>query len=53
MTKEEAKGIKKTQKNAKPRQENDFLAGSYVNYYQGHDFIILPRFGVKEDKKGP
>ena len=51
MTKEEARGIKKTQKNAKPRQENDFLAGSYVNYYQGHDFIILPRFGVKEDKK--
>jgi agmatine deiminase len=25
------------------------LAASYVNYYQGKDFIILPAFGVKED----
>lgn len=27
------------------------LAASYVNYYQGKDFIIMPAFGVKEDKE--
>ena len=40
-----------TDKNAKPRNANDQLSASYVNYYQGHNFIILPQFGVKEDRK--
>lgn len=51
MTNEEAKGIAKTKTEAKPRQANDQLSASYVNYYQGHNYIILPQFGVKEDKK--
>ena len=51
MTLEESRGIKVTDKNAKPRNANDQLSASYVNYYQGHNFIILPQFGVKEDRK--
>ena len=51
MSKEEAKGIKKSYKSAKPRIGGDQLSASYVNYYQGHDFIILPAFNVPEDKK--
>jgi agmatine/peptidylarginine deiminase len=31
------------------REAGRRLAASYVNYYQGKDFIILPAFGVKED----
>ena len=27
-------------KSAKPRIGGDQLSASYVNYYQGHDFII-------------
>ncbi len=34
----------------KPRLVNDRLAGSYINYYQGKDYVILPKFNVKEDK---
>ncbi len=36
--------------NAKPRIAGDRLAGSYVNFYMGKEFIILPKFNVKEDK---
>jgi len=51
MTKEEAKSIKKTNNGAKAREAGDLLSGSYINYYQGSDFIILPAFNVPEDKK--
>lgn len=33
------------------REEGRRLAASYVNYYQGKDFIVMPAFGVKEDKE--
>jgi len=48
LTKEEANKILEGP-NAKPRKEGDRLAGSYINFYMGHDFIILPKFNVKED----
>lgn len=50
MTKEESKGIKSSNKGAKPRNAGDQLSASYINYYQGHNFVILPKFGVPEDK---
>ena len=50
MTREEAKGIRGSRSNAKKREPNMRLAASYINYYQGKDFVILPAFGVKEDK---
>ncbi len=49
-TKEESKTIHKGHYEAKERKESSRLAASYVNFYQGKDFVILPAFGVKEDK---
>lgn len=46
----EAQGIKKSRYNAKPRVSGDRLLGSYINFYQGDKFVILPAFGIKEDK---
>lgn len=37
------------EKGSKPRMKGDILAASYVNFYQGADFVILPQFGVNED----
>lgn len=48
LTEEEANSIV-LDENAKPRLKGDRLAGSYVNFYMGKDFIILPKFNVKED----
>ena len=48
ITKEEAKAIKEDKFNAKPRLYNEEMQGSYINFYQGKDYIILPQFGVKE-----
>ena len=50
MTSEEAKGIYRGNKEAKERLDGMRLSASYVNFYQGEDFVILPAFGVKEDK---
>jgi agmatine deiminase len=50
MSKEEARSISKGKFNAKARVEESRLAGSYINFYQGADFVILPAFGVKEDE---
>jgi len=50
MTKHEAKGIRKGRFEAKSREENSRLAASYINFYHGDKFIILPAFGVPEDK---
>ncbi|MFA5481374.1 MAG: agmatine deiminase [Bacilli bacterium] len=50
MSKEEAKGIRRSRSNAKKREPNMRLAASYINYYQGKDFVILPSFKVPEDK---
>ena len=49
MTKKEAKGITKGRNEAKPRPEGSRLAASYINFYQGEKFVILPAFGVPED----
>ena len=48
-SKVDVKGIVKTSHNAKPRLEGDRLSASYINFYQGEKFVILPAFGVKED----
>lgn len=50
MTKVEAKTISKGVYEAKAREEGGRLSASYVNFYQGKDFVILPAFGVKEDE---
>ncbi len=51
MSKEEAKSISAGHFNAKARPEASRLAASYINFYQGKDFVILPAFGVKEDQE--
>ena len=50
MTKKEAKGIKNSRYDAKPREEGSRLAASYINFYQSDKFVILPAFGTPEDK---
>lgn len=50
MTKSEAKGITVGKHDAKSRLEGNRLAASYINFYQGDKFVILPAFGVPEDK---
>ena len=50
MSKKESKGIKVGTHDAKARHEGDRLAASYINFYQGEKFVILPAFGVPEDK---
>ncbi len=50
MNKEEAKGIKDGRYEAKKRLEGSRLAASYINFYQGEKFVILPGFNEKEDK---
>lgn len=50
MTAKEASTILVKGKSAKSRLDGMRLAASYINYYQGKDFIILPAFGVKEDE---
>jgi len=50
MNKKEAKGIKVGRYEAKARPEGSRLAASYINFYQGEKFVILPGFGVREDK---
>lgn len=49
MTKEEASGLE-NDASAIQRNEGRRLAGSYVNFYMGEKFIILPKFGTEEDK---
>lgn len=48
MTEEEEKSLK-NDKDAKTRKAGDRLAGSYVNFYMGKDFIILPTFDDQND----
>ncbi len=49
LTKEEAAGIK-NDTTAITREENRRLAASYVNFYMGKDFLILPQFGDEKDE---
>jgi len=51
MSKEEAKGIGSGKQGAVKRLSGNRLAASYINFYQGHDFVIFPQFGVEADKK--
>ena len=51
MSKKESKGIVSSKYDAKARNEGDRLAASYINFYQGEKFVILPAFGVPEDKQ--
>ena len=50
-SKNDVKGLINKRDTLKTRRENDRLAASYVNFYQGKDFVIMPKFGVKEDKE--
>lgn len=50
MNKKEAKGIKTGRYDAKARPEGSRLAASYINFYQGEKFVIMPGFGTPEDK---
>jgi agmatine deiminase len=49
LKKEEAMAIEKAD-GAKNRDANDRLSASYINFYMGKDFILLPKFNVPEDK---
>ncbi len=49
--KEEAKGLSNGKGTIKKRQAGDRLAASYINFYQGKDFVVMPSFGVKEDQE--
>lgn len=50
MSDEEEAGINNKNQDAKVRISGDILSASYANYYQGDNFVILPSFGVSEDK---
>lgn len=47
--KEDTKGIQAGRYSAVPRLVGSRLAASYINFYQGEKFVIMPGFGVKED----
>lgn len=49
LTKEEASGL--TISDAIIRPENNRLAASYINFYMSDKFVIVPQFGVEEDKE--
>ena len=46
----EAKTIKEGKFDAKSRVAGSRLAASYINFYQGDKFVIVPAFGQPEDK---
>ena len=48
MTREECSSLVK--KDGIVREEGTRLAASYINFYQGEKFVIVPAFGVKEDE---
>ena len=50
MSAEEAKGLSVLKDTKDRRKAGRRLAASYVNFYQGHDFVIIPSFGVVEDE---
>lgn len=51
LKKEETKGLRISKTTLDKRVENRRLAASYVNFYLGKDFLVMPAFGVKEDKE--
>lgn len=50
LSKEEALGLT-TENGSINRLEGRRLAGSYINFYMGEDFIILPQFKDENDEK--
>jgi agmatine deiminase len=50
ISKQEYDGIEQEGK-MYPHPEGDRLAASYVNFYMGKDYILLPKFNVKEDQE--
>jgi lysine decarboxylase len=51
LSAEESKGLVNRSSTIERRNAGRRLAASYVNYYQGSDFVIMPAFGVKEDEE--
>ncbi len=51
LSSDEANELKINETTLDKREGGRRLAASYVNYYQGKDFVIMPAFGVKEDEK--
>ena len=49
LTEAEAKGLGKSSTTLDLRNSGRRLAASYINFYLGETFVILPAFGVKED----
>ena len=49
LTAAEAKGLGKSSTTLDFRNGGRRLAASYINFYLGDSFVILPAFGVKED----
>lgn len=45
----DAKGIRSGKYNAVPRVAGTRLAASYINFYQGENFVIMPGFGDPQD----
>ena len=50
LSKKEAKSISNSRYGAKRRHEGDNLLATYINFYQSSRFVIIPGFGVKEDR---
>ena len=50
MSEKEAKGIKFGKYNAVSRLANSRLSASYINFYQGDKFVIMPAFNDENDK---
>jgi len=48
ITAEESQGVDAVD-GTLPRQEGDRLAASYVNYYTGNGFVLMPTFNDKND----
>jgi agmatine deiminase len=49
MNEGDCKGLINNASTLDKRSAGRRLAASYINFYQGADFVILPSFGVKED----
>ncbi len=49
LSKEETMGLRVSKSTLDKRVAGRRLAASYINFYQGNDFVVMPSFGVKED----
>ncbi len=51
LSKEETKGLCINKTTLDKRVAGRRLAASYVNFYQGEDYVVMPAFGIKEDEE--